>query len=442
MNDSVNTLLERARLSLEAGKVELARELVADVLAAEPEHAGAFELLAEIAVAGGELDLALEHVERSIALDPQSCNAYQTLAFLRLQRDEYKKARAAIGVALRLHPDGAAHLAMAAEVETVLGHWSRALEFADAGLGVDPMHRECLNLRSLALQQLGRKDEAGATIKVALRGAPDDARTHWTKGVLSLHGGASKEALEHFREALRQDPNNEVARRGLLHALRSKNPVYRGLMAITFWFLRFSLRMRQVLVVGVLASWVAARQTLQHTGHDDAAKWLLRGVALTVLGSVFSIPLYDLVLMRHSLGCNALSDRERRMARTVAVLFGFGFVAMLVNVAWDSPVAKDASGLLFALGVPSIALVWMRPGWLRRSTAVLGLAALAVAVWWTVLAVNDASAREIAPLPIRQHLATVADDLHTVRMVTIVTIAMFGGLLLGLGVVLRRRAAD
>ena len=53
----------------------------------------------------------------------------------------------------------------------------------------------------------------------------EDATSHANLGWTLLHQGNLKKAEEHFREALRLDPELELARLGAIETLKSKVPV-------------------------------------------------------------------------------------------------------------------------------------------------------------------------------------------------------------------------
>ena len=71
-----------------------------------------------------------------------------------------------------------------------IGTWGAGA--ADRGLALDPEHANCLNLRAMALVQLGRKDEAARTLGSALADDPENALTHANQGWAYLHQGRSR----------------------------------------------------------------------------------------------------------------------------------------------------------------------------------------------------------------------------------------------------------
>ena len=65
-------------------------------------------------------------------------------------------------------------------------------------------------------------DEAIQTMEYALAQDPENELTHATVGWNYLEKGKHKIAVNHFREALRIDPNYNNAKDGLKESLKSK----------------------------------------------------------------------------------------------------------------------------------------------------------------------------------------------------------------------------
>ena len=138
-------------------------------------------------------------------------------------RRRYPEARTAIEEAIRLDAADADYFALLSNIEFQEYRWQDSLSAAEQGLLFDAEHIGCTNLRAMALVKLGRKAEAGVTIDAALAKNPDNSITHANQGWTLLEKGDPKKALEHFREALRLDPENEWARRGTVEALKARN---------------------------------------------------------------------------------------------------------------------------------------------------------------------------------------------------------------------------
>ena len=166
---------------------------------------------------------AMEHVQRAIHLAPDESFGHYALAQVMLHRNRFDEASAAIEEAIRLDPFDADYFAILGSIELRHSRWREALAAADQGLAIDPEHQLLTNLRAQALVKLGDRAAAAATIGEALARRPDDPYTHANQGWALLHAGQPHQALEHFREALRLNPELEWARIGIVEALKARN---------------------------------------------------------------------------------------------------------------------------------------------------------------------------------------------------------------------------
>src|SRR5690606_6128653 len=109
-------------------------------------------------------------------------------------------------------PLAADTFALLASVELGRSRWTDSLDAANRALALQPEHVGAANLRAMALVRLGRKAEAMESVDYALRRAPENAFSHANQGWNCLHQNNPRRAQDHFREALRLDPNLEYAR--------------------------------------------------------------------------------------------------------------------------------------------------------------------------------------------------------------------------------------
>src|SRR6185436_32555 len=150
--------------------------------------------------------------------------------------------------ALRLDPYEPGYFAVLASLHYQQRRWKDALAAADQGLAIDPEHNTCLNLRAQALIKLGDKGAAADTIGEALARRPDDPLTHASQGWALLEKGDPKQAMIHFREALRLKPDLEFARIGIIEAMKARNFVYRWLLAYFLWMAKLPRQVQWGLV--------------------------------------------------------------------------------------------------------------------------------------------------------------------------------------------------
>lgn len=367
--------LERAFLLLSQGRTALAEREARAALATDPDDAQAHAVLA-LALLGREQHREAEEAARqAIALAPDLALAHYALGAVRLGQGRLKDAEAPCAEALRLERD-AVHHWLLGRLRLAQSRWAEALEQADRGLALDPEHGGCLDLRATALIQLGRHDEAEATLQGALERDPEDASAHTNRGWLRLHRADPQGALASFREALRLDPTNERARAGIVEALKARHGPYRLFLRYCLWMSRLGTGKGWLLIIG---AYLAYRVLLGVARSNPAlAPWLhpLLGAYLVFVLFTWTADDLGLLLLRlHPLGRLSLSRGER----IGSLLFGACLLAaaLLGGVWWLSGVgAAGRLALVCALLVlPLTAARRQRPGWGRW---LLGGAAVSV----------------------------------------------------------------
>lgn len=103
------------------------------------------------------------------------------------------------------------------------GDAAQALALADALLAESPEQAEAHYGRALALQTLGRTDEAGAALERAIALAPERTDYTVTRAILQLGGGEFDSAQGGLMDALAMNPNQLDAYIGLIHIALGQN---------------------------------------------------------------------------------------------------------------------------------------------------------------------------------------------------------------------------
>ena len=317
-----------------------------------------------------QYDAATEAARQAIGLRPDWDVGYATLAAVMAGRRRWPQAAEAIERAVGLDPFDADHRGVLAGVRLQQRRWADALAAADAGLAVDPQHLACVNARGQALVNLGRPNEAALTLGGALARDPHSATTHANQGWTLLHAGDHRAALDHFREALRIDPNQAWAKAGIVEALKARNVIYRVMLR---YFLFMSRMSRQVQWGVLIGGYVGYR--LLATASDDHPA--VRPYVLPVMGAyvAFAVltwlagPAFNLMLRVDRFGRYALS-RDQRWASN-----GFGLCLLLaagLAVTWA--VTRDerfglAALLAGLLSIPVTSVFRLHAGWPRWTMA-------------------------------------------------------------------------
>jgi tetratricopeptide (TPR) repeat protein len=381
----MNPNLERGVLLYQQSRHEMAEGELRQALAAEPEDAYAHALLALCLSHREQFEPATAEAQQAIHLQPDFSFAHYAHARVLYDRNHYKEALAAIQEAIRLDCDDADYFSLLAGIHFDQQRWRDALEAAEQGLQFDAEHVGCTNLRAMALVKLGRRAEAGATIDAALSKNPESALTHANQGWTLLERGDPKRALEHFREALRLDPQNEWAQHGIVEALKARNFVYAAMLKYFFWMSRFSPRAQWGIILG---GYFGNRLlgSLAKT-NPGLAPWILPVQVVYVcfaLMTWMASPFFNLLLRVNRFGRLALS-REQTVASN---WFGACLLCALLGLISCLWTATRDPGLMAALVfgfllLPVSAIFRCPSGWRRNAMAglavclaLLGLAAI------------------------------------------------------------------
>jgi tetratricopeptide (TPR) repeat protein len=382
----LNPNLQRAILLVQQGRHEQGITELRQSLTAEPHDPYAHALLGLCLAKLEKFQDATAEAQQAIHLSPDFPFAHYAHASILHDRHRNAEALAAIKEALRLDSADADYLALLAAIYIDEKHWHEALEAAERGLQLDSEHIACTNLRAIALVKLGRKAEAGATIDAALSRNPDNAITHANQGWTLLQRGDHKKALEHFREALRLDPENEWARHGIVEALKARNFIYAFMLRYFFWMSRFSGRTQWLIILGgyfgnqLLRALAASQPAL--------APWIL---PIRILYAVFALmtwiadPLFNLLLRMNKFGRLALSREKVVAANYLGVCLLLAIVALAGCIAFGFNTPWLIAAIVFGcLAIPVSGTFKCSSGWPRNSMAIytsvlalLGILALA-----------------------------------------------------------------
>ena len=373
--------IQRAELLMRQERYDKAIEELQKALADDPDDPMGHVLLSYSLSELKQHSLAIQHAEQAISIAPDLDIAHSALARAFNLADKPRKALAPASEAIRLDPYDATNYAVKAAVHMHLSQWSEALDCADAGLGVDAENDECANLRSAALMQLGRKDEASAAAENQLNRNPDDSFSHANMGWNYLQKNKPREAVDHFREALRLEPDMDWARMGIIEALKARNPFYALVLRYFLWMGRIPRNIVWAMMIGIVVLLNFSRRLAdQYPVIEPIVHSVLILYMLFVLVSWMASPLFNLLLRFDRDGRHALSDHEKMVSNWLAATIGFaiiagGFNAFLLNAAGESPSFWFIMAPLLMI-FPVMTATSARKGPARIITSLIAIAAL------------------------------------------------------------------
>ena len=407
----MNPNLERALLLFQQSRHEMAEGELRQALAADPQDAYAHALLALCLAHREKFSEATDEARQAIHLAPDFSFAHYAHASVLDDRNRFAGALTAINEAIRLDPEDADYHALLGSIHFQERRWADALSAAEQGLQFNPEHVGCTNLRAMAMVKLGRKGDAGRTIDSALAKNPDNALTHANQGWTLLEHGDSKKAAEHFREALRLDPQNEWARQGIIESLKARNFIYALMLKYFLWMSKFSRNGQWAIIVG---GYIGNR-ILGVVAHENPAlaPWVL---PLRILYLVFALmtwlayPFFNLLLRLNKFGRLCLS-REETVASNwfgLCLFLALGGLGVCVFKGFDSPwlmvalvfgllllpvgsIYKCAEGrprvtmaaiaiTLALLGIGGLVFMAMAGGWSDQATILISLQGFGTAI--------------------------------------------------------------
>lgn len=342
-------------------------------LTSEPNDAMAHAFLGLCLSELKDYDEATTSAQQAIVCDPEDSFGYYALGRIYLERNRAAEARQALREAIRLAPDQANCYATLGAVEMSERRWKEALQTANDGLQFDGENAGCLNVRTTSLTQLGRHAEAEATIRDALANSPEDSYTHANQGWAELHKGNPQQAMIHFSEALRLDPENEFAREGIVRAMKARNLLYRWILAFFLWMSRLPRQWQW----GVLIALIFAPNVLRSVSRTYPSLAIFID-PIQVLILFFAVmtwiadPLFNMVLRFDRFGKHALSQDQIRGANLLAAFIIPAYVFLMIGLLAPKPHSPFAIMSAWTFGVlvlPASQLYLCDKGWPRNTMA-------------------------------------------------------------------------
>jgi tetratricopeptide (TPR) repeat protein len=376
-----NPHLQRAYLLLEQSRFEQAEQELRQALTGEPNHPLAHSLLALCLCQRKAYGEATAEAKQGIHLAPDTAFPHYALATVLYDRNQFGQAEQAVGQAISIDPYEVSQFGLLAAIKFQQRAWQPALEAAEQGLAIDPEDVRCANYRALALNKLGRSEGAAETLETALAKDPENSDAHATLGWTRLQQGRTDEALEHFREALRLNPESDWARAGIVEALKSKNPIYRWLLAYFLWMARLSEKAQWGVILGAYIGYRVLRSVAVNS--PELAVWIQPLLWLYIAFAVLTWighPLFDLLLRLNRFGRLALSREQIIASNWVGLNL---LVAVLLLVA---ALASGITDLLFTalmfglLILPTSAIFKLHEGWPRNMMLLYTLGLLSCAL--------------------------------------------------------------
>src|SRR5215831_7740046 len=353
----VDALLSRAHLLLTQGRPKDAEKQLTDALMQDPENDYALSLLGRCKYDRNQYKEGIEIIQRAIRIRPDNGYYFYLLAFGFYRMDSNQAALKSLARAVELNPWAADYFGLWSLILIEEKKFDEALKKANEGLAADAENITCLNARSTALNKLKRVDDAMATMQDALQQDPENDFTHTTIGWNLLEKGKHREASEHFKEALRINPNLPGAKAGLKEALKSKIPPYKWLLQYSFWINNKGKNARSVIPIAIYFGVRLIASSSKAAGNN----WSVVGGAIIAIYFLFVAtswiinPLANFFLFFDKDGKYALTSSEKWSAilTVIALLSGISIILASLGLEKDSATDLLISGVVvMSLALP------------------------------------------------------------------------------------------
>lgn len=205
---SIAALLQQGVAYHRQGQLPAAEQVYRQILAAQPNHFDALQLLGMIAHATGDLAIAEELFRKSLTANFKQPAVWYNLANLLFTAQRFADSIAAYDRALRLRPTYAEAFGNRSAALTASGRPDEALMSANRALALKPDYIEAHSNRSAALVALKRFDEALASAERALALAPNNAENIYNRGRALMGLNRLNEAVDDFTRVSGLDPHH------------------------------------------------------------------------------------------------------------------------------------------------------------------------------------------------------------------------------------------
>jgi predicted O-linked N-acetylglucosamine transferase (SPINDLY family)/nucleoside-diphosphate-sugar epimerase len=210
---------EEARDHYRAGRLEPAEAAVKALLARQPDHVPALNLLGVLRRRAGDPLRARASLERAASLDPNSETAWINLGNVHLDLEDAEAAVEAYSRGLAAAPSRTDTLRLLGNALCRSGRDAEAMARFDAALMATPGSTVVLRDRARAHFAAGRFEAALADVETALRDTPQDKEMLLVRAQMRRLSGHAAAAMTELRALVAASPDNADAHLALADAL-------------------------------------------------------------------------------------------------------------------------------------------------------------------------------------------------------------------------------
>ena len=192
----------------EQGHLDEAIEQYQQALGINPEYSEAHNNLGFALAAQGHLDQAVSEYRKAIESDPKYAHAYNNLGLALAMQGKMDEAAADFGKAVELDPSYAGAEANLGKALLQSNNLDEAITHLKHAIAAGPETAEMHSTLGIALGTKGQTAESIPQFERALALSPKLTEARYYLGVALVMTGRGNEGLAHWREILREEPDN------------------------------------------------------------------------------------------------------------------------------------------------------------------------------------------------------------------------------------------
>ena len=206
-DQSIETALQLHR----SGRLAEAEKIYRQVLAENPNHPDALNLLGLVAYTSGHKETARDLILRATQISPATAEFHSNLSAVFESLEQADNAIAAARRSISIRPDSPTAWYNLANALRRQGDLEAAVDAYRRSLQIDPNQVEVRGNLATTLRNLGRLAEAIAEFEAAVAQAPNVAYVHSNLGDALRDAGQIERSISVLRQAIALDPNHALA---------------------------------------------------------------------------------------------------------------------------------------------------------------------------------------------------------------------------------------
>ena len=345
--------IQRIQLLFSQSRYKEAEKMLLEFLESYPNLEYAQYLLAIAITNQGRHQEAYELIMGLCELNPGVLEYLELKAEIEIASDNLEAAEDTVNHLIKSDAEDDDHYFLMARIKNNQRNYDRALEFANKTLSINPDHIGALNLSMTINSLLGNVQVAQQRIREALQRNPENPYTIANHGLSLLNEGKTKAALEKFKEALSLNPNNDIARYGMVEALKSKFWPYKLMYKFGLLLGRLSGKNMWLFIIG---SYFGFRLLSSISERNPALQPYLNPLIIIIAAFFISTwildPLMNAYLLTNKYGRFLLDDNSKRSAKLSIISILLSLVSIGLYFWSGHDVFMYGAILFFALLIP------------------------------------------------------------------------------------------